>query len=162
MITLHKMTEDGFRAFRQSSVSEYTSDLMKGRELSPEQALKEAEEEFDMILPDGLETKYSYLMNIEDANENKVGWIFFKYIANGEDDQSYVFLEDLLIFKSERRKGFASAAIKEMNTQAKKDGCSSSALFVWDHNPDGLRLYKKCGYKVESNAAGGVYMVKEL
>ena len=35
-----------------------------------------------------------------------------------------VFLEDLLIFKSERRKGFASAAINEMNIRSGEQGVS--------------------------------------
>ena len=162
MITLRKMTEDEFHAFKKFSVSDYAADLMKGRNISPEQAVVEAEEEFDAGLPDGLDTKYSFMMNIEDETENRVGWIYFKYYAREGDDQYYVFLEDLLIFESERRKGFASAAINEMNTLAKQDGCSSSALFVWDHNSGGVSLYEKCGYKPDNCEEGGTYMVKEL
>lgn len=45
MITLRKMTEDEFRAFKKSSVADYAVDLMKGRNISPEQALMEAEGE---------------------------------------------------------------------------------------------------------------------
>ena len=162
MMTLRKMTEDEFRAFKKSSVADYAVDLMKGRNISPEQALIEAEEEFDADLPDGLDTEYSFMMNIEDGNEKRVGWIYFKYYTREDDDQYYVFLEDLLIFESERRRGFASAAIYEMNTQARQDGCSSSVLFVWDHNPEGMSLYEKCGYKPYNREEGGTYMVKEL
>lgn len=162
MITLRKMTEDEFRAFKMSSVADYAVDLMKGRHISPEQALMEAEKEFSADLPDGLDTEYSFMMNIEDGNENKVGWIFFKYYTREDDGQYYVFLEDLLIFEPERRKGFASAAIHEMNTLAQQDGCSSSVLFVWDHNPEGMNLYEKCGYKPSNREEGGIYMVKEL
>ena len=162
MMTLRKMTEDEFRAFKKSSVADYAVDLMKGRNISPEQALIEAEEEFDADLPDGLDTKYSFMMNIEDGNEKRVGWIYFKYYTREDDDQYYVFLEDLLIFESERRRGFASAAIHEMNMLAKQDGCSSSVLFVWDHNPEGMSLYEKCGYKPYNRVEGGTYMVKEL
>ena len=162
MITLQKMTEEEFRAFKKSSVADYAVDLMKGQNISPEQALTEAEEEFDADLPDGLDTEYSFMMNIEDENEKRVGWIFFKYYVREGDDQYYVFLEDLLIYESERRKGFASAAIREMNTMARQDGCSSSVLFVWDHNPEGMSLYEKCGYKPYSREEGGTYMMKEL
>ena len=162
MMTLRKMTEDEFRAFRKSSTADYAVDLRKGRSISPEQALTEAEEEFDATLPDGPDTEYSFIMNIEDANENRVGWIFFKYYVREDDGRYYVFLEDLLIYESERRKGFASAAIHEMNTIARQDGCSSSVLFVWDHNPEGMSLYEKCGYKPYHREEGGTYMVKEL
>ena len=162
MITLRKMTEDEFRAFKKSSVADYAVDLMKGRNISPEQALMEAEEEFDADLPDGPDTEYSFVMNVEAENEHRVGWVYFKYYAREDGDQYYVFLEDLLIFESERRKGFASAAIHEMNMLAKQDGCSSSVLFVWDHNPEGMSLYEKCGYAPYNRAEGGTYMVKEL
>ena len=127
MMTLRKMTEDEFRAFKKFSVADYASDLMKGRDMNPEQALMEAEMEFGADLPDGLDTECSFMMNIEDGNENKVGWIFFKYYS-----------------------------------RERQDGCSSSVLFVWDHNPEGMSLYEKCGYKPYNREEGGTYMVKEL
>ena len=33
-----------------------------------------------------------------------------------------------------------------MNATAKRFGCASSVLYVWDHTPEGMRLYEKCGY----------------
>ena len=72
---------------------------------------------------------------------------FKKYYTREDDGRYCVFLEDLLIFESERRKGFASAAIREMNELARQDGCASSVLFMRDHNPGGMRLYEKCGYR---------------
>ena len=162
MVTLQKMNEEEFRTYMEFSVSDYAADLMKGRDISPERALKEAKEEFDGDLPGGLETKDSFVMNIVDANKNRVGWIWFYYFADEESDKMQVFLADLLIFESERRQGFASAAINKMNTLAKKDGCSSSLLFVWDHNPGGMSLYEKCEYKPYGRERGGTYMLKEL
>ena len=60
MMTLRKMTEDEFRAFKKFSVADYASDLMKGRDMNPEQALMEAEKEFSADLPDGLDTECSF------------------------------------------------------------------------------------------------------
>jgi GNAT superfamily N-acetyltransferase len=162
MITLQKMNEEEFRAFKKFSVSDYAADLMSGQNLSREQALKDAATEFDEALPDGLETEDSFIMNIKDTNGNRVGWIEFKYYTRDDDGKRYVFLEDLLIFEPERRKGFAAAAIDEMNTLAEKDDCSSSELFVWDHNPGGMSLYEKCGYKSSRRGEGGTCMVKKL
>ncbi len=160
MITLRKMDEEEFRAFRESSVRDYAEDLMAERELSREQALCAAENEFDEALPDGLGTESAFLMNIEE-NGRRVGWIWFRYSAD-KDGGKHVFLADLLIFPAERRKGYAAAAIREMNGMAEKDGCVSSVLFVWDQNPAGMKLYEKCGYKPGVRETGGTYMVKEL
>ena len=162
MIALRKMTEEEFRAFREASVSEYAPDLMKGRDMSREQALRAAEKEFDEALPDGPATAGSFLMDIDGADGNRVGWIFFRYYPRGGGGRLCVFREDLLIFEPERRKGYASAAIAAMNVMAKKDGCSSSALFVWDHNPGGTRLYERCGYTPRSRGEGGTAMEMEL
>ena len=52
MMTLRKMTEDEFRAFKKFSVADYAVDLMKGRDISPEQALMEAENDEIQVLPD--------------------------------------------------------------------------------------------------------------
>ncbi len=161
MITLRKMDEEEFCAFRETSISDYAEDLLSGQDMDREQALSAAENEFDGTLPDGLGTEHSFIMNVEDARGNRVGWIFFKYYV-GEDDEFFVFLEDLLIFEGERRKGYASEAIREMNEQARRDGCSSSLLFVWDHNPAGMRLYEKCGYTPDDHETGGTYMIRKL
>lgn len=71
MINLRKMTEDEFRAFRKTSTADYAVDLMKGRNIGPEQALMEAEEEFDADLPDGPDTENSFMINIENGNGKK-------------------------------------------------------------------------------------------
>ena len=72
--------------------------------MSQGQALMEAEKEFRADLPDGLDTECSFMMNIEDGYENKVGWICFKYYTREEDGQCYVFLEDLRIYYNNQRK----------------------------------------------------------
>ena len=162
MVTLRKMTEKEFRAFKKYSVADYAEDLIKGQSMSREQALMDAEKEFDRRLPDGLGTADNFLMNIENANGKNVGWIWFQYDMYGDTDTKQVFLADLLIFESERRQGYASAALNEMNTFAMADGCSSSALFVWEHNPGGMSLYEKCGYKPKDRRDGGTFMMKKL
>ena len=43
MITLCKMTEDEFHAFKKSIVADYAVVFMKGRNINPEKALMEVE-----------------------------------------------------------------------------------------------------------------------
>ena len=159
---LRKMNEEEFRAFKAYSIADYAQDLMKGKDLTQAQALKYAEEEFDEGLPDGLETKDRFLMNIEDRSGKTVGWIWFEYYTDEADGTRLVFLADLLVFEEERRKGYASAALCEMNALAKRDGCARSELFVWDHNPGGQHLYEKCGYQPARREKGGMLMAKAL
>ena len=162
MVTLKKMTEKEFLDYKEFSISEYAQDLTKGKNISYEQARIDAKKEFEFGLPNGLDTKNSFLMNIVAKDGEKVGWLWFQYDTNEEGNSKQVFLADLFIFESERRKGYASDAINEMNRIAKNDCCSSSALFVWEHNPKGLGLYEKCGYKYFQQGEGGIFMLKEL
>ena len=162
MVTLKKMSEKEFLDYKEFSISEYAQDLTKGKNISYEQARIDAKKEFEFGLPNGLDTKNSFLMNIVAKDGEKVGWLWFQYDTNEEGNSKQVFLADLFIFESERRKGYASDAINEMNRIAKNDCCSSSALFVWEHNPKGLGLYEKCGYKYFQQGEGGIFMLKEL
>lgn len=162
MVTLQKMTEKEFLDYKEFSIAEYAKDLMKGKSISPEQARIDAKREFEGGLPNGLETKDSFLMTIMNEEGKIVGWLWFQYDTNENDNSKQVFLADLYVFDSERRKGHASDALNEMNRMAKNDCCSSSALFVWGHNPEGMGLYEKCGYKPSQQGEGGIFMLKKL
>ena len=162
MVTLQKMTEKEFLDYKEFSIAAYAKDLMKGKSISPEQAGIDAKREFEGGLPNGLGTKDSFLMNIMNEEGKIVGWLWFQYDTNENDNSKQVFLADLYVFDSERRKGHASDALNEMNRMAKNDCCSSSALFVWGHNPEGMGLYLKCGYKPSQQGEGGIFMLKKL
>ena len=162
MISLKKMTQKEFLDYKEFSIAEYAKNLMLGKNMSLEQARADAKREFEFGLPAGLETKDSFLMNIVNEEGQKTGWLWFQYGLDGNDKLKQVFLADLYVYESERRKGYAFEAINEMNRIAKKDDCLSSVLFAWNHNPSGLKLYEKCGYKVSRRGDGGVFMIKTI
>ena len=110
MIELRKMTETEFAAFKEYSVADYAEDLMKEKDITREQALFDASKEFDAGLPEGPDTKNSFVMNIQDESGKILGRIWYEYETD-EDENLNVFLCDLLIFEQERRKGNASSAI---------------------------------------------------
>ena len=161
MITLRRMTGDEYRQFREYSIADYAKDLAESGGLDGEQAHILARKEFDETLPEGPETSDQYLMTIEDAESGAdAGRIWYSY--EEDDGARQVFLSDLVIFTEERRKGYAKAALREMERAAKADGCTVSLLFVWDHNGPGIRLYVDCGYKACGRGEGGSYMKKVL
>ena len=163
MIQLRKMTEAEFQHFRVFSIADYAEDLIRGQDLSREQALRDSEENFSALLPDGLDTEGSFLMEIEDPQRGKdVGWIWFFFTPGEDEDTSLVFLSDFLIDEEERRKGYATAALHEMNRIAKAAGCRRSTLCVREHNPGGKSLYETCGCLPAESAEGGICMIKGL
>lgn len=61
------------------------------------------------------------------------------------DDVKQVFLSDFIIKEEERRKGYASAALADMEQDARRNGCSESIIYVWKHNLPGINLIPNVG-----------------
>lgn len=162
MITMKKMTQEEYLEYKEFSIAEYAKALMEEKHLSLEQAKNDAKWEFEFGMPDGLETKDSFPMNIVNEEGLKTGWLLFQYDSSGGENHKQVFLADLYVYESERGKGYASEAIDEMNRMAKKDGCKSSALFAGEHNLAGLKLYEKLGYTFFDQGDGGVFLIKRF
>ena len=161
-IHLQKMTEDEFDSFKEYSISDYAKDLIREKGIVREQAYTEAEKEFLSMLPAGTNTKGNSLMMIDDTvRKEKVGWIWFLYEDNKLNEKQ-VFIADFLIYECERQKGYATAALNEMEVMAKVEGCSESVLYVWEHNIPAYRLYQKCGYTIAEQTENGTYMKKRL
>jgi GNAT superfamily N-acetyltransferase len=156
------MTDVEFLRFKEYSVTDYAADLGRGEGLEREQALKKAEAEFNGMLPEGPDTEDHFLMMLEDAETGKeVGWTWFCYEEN-EKGIKRVFLSDFLIFENERRKGYATAALHEMEQKAKTDGRTEIILYVWEHNVPGFSLYQKCGYTAIKQSESGTAMKKTV
>lgn len=160
-VKFRKMSSTEFEAFKKESVAEYAEDLVTSQKLSMEQAMKQSEAEFIEMLPDGIETSNQCLRIIEDSEcEKQVGFIWFLYEVTEGVNQ--IFLNDLKIYEKERRKGYGSAALLEMERIGKEAGCSESVLYVWEHNPNGRALYIKAGYTYFKDADEGIYMKKMI
>lgn len=64
--------------------------------------------------------------------------------------------------EEERGKGYATAALYEMEKEASKHGCTECRLYVWKLNPKGIDLYQKVGYKIFRDNVDGMYMRKPI
>lgn len=161
MVCLKPMTGDDFGRFRAYSITSFAEDLIIAETLPRKEAFAQAERSFGQLLPDGPDPENHFLMTVSDAQTGTgAGWIWF-FFEEAENVRR-VWLADLFIFENERRKGFASAALAEMERTAKENGCVESALWVWDHNTAGRGLYEKCGYRVSENGSGGAILKKSL
>lgn len=158
---LRKMTPEEFSVFCADSVASCADDLMRSSPITKEEALRIAEEEFRRELPQGLDTPDHFLMTILDSESGcDVGIIW--YLLEWTDGVKQVFLSDLLIREKQRNKGYASAALRAMELNAKRNGCIESVLYVWSHNPAARALYTKAGYLPFRETAEGLYMKKSL
>jgi len=158
---LRKMTEEEFASFVEYSVKANAEELMLENDLSPEEALRKAQNEITEMLPGGLETKSHELLTIENAlSHENVGFLWSIFEETEGRKQS--FLCDFLIFEHQRRKGYASAALRAFEKRAKAEGCVECVLYVAAKNKAAGALYQKCGYQPLRQMGGGQYMIKRL
>ena len=160
-IRLRAMTQPEYDAFYEYSRNRHADELIRELGLSYEESLRAAQEELRGMLPDGRDTRDNYLMVIEAAPDGRfVGFIWFLYEMT--DGIRQVFVCDLVLRESERNKGYASAALAEMEWFAIAGGCAESVLFVADDNLPARKLYDKCGYSFLKSAGYGKYLKKAL
>ncbi|WP_455616983.1 GNAT family N-acetyltransferase [Eisenbergiella sp.] len=160
-VKLRKMTVSEFELFKQYSIEDYAIDIIKNSDKSLKEAQSQAEKEFSDMLKDGVDTKDNDLMIIEDCDaEKNVGVIWYLYECT--DGVKYTFLSDFVVKEEERRKGYATAALYEMEKEAGKHDCTECRLYVGKDNKKGINLYTKVGYEIFRNVDGGMYMAKTI
>jgi len=141
--------------------SGYAGDLVRTEGLSEAEALRQARAELDALLPQGPETEGQHMRIILNAESGQpVGRIWYFY----EEYQSIrqVFISDLRINEAERRKGSGTAALAEMESAARRDGCTESVLHVFRDNAPAIRLYQRCGYAAFRRTESGEYWKKGI
>lgn len=160
-VQLRQMSKEEFKIFFENSIVDYANDLVKSYNITMDEALIQAHGELTEMLPNGLDTKDNVLRVIVDAAEEKdVGIIW--YLFEMADGVRRVFLSDFIIKEEERRKGYASAALAEMEWDARRNGCLESIIYVWKHNPPGMNLYTQCGYVTFRELDDGMYLKKGI
>lgn len=160
-VQLREMSEEEFKIFFEYSINDYVNDLIKSSAITMEEALAEAKREFAEMLPNGLSTQDNVLRIIVNAAEEKAVGIIW-YLFETTDGIKQVFLSDFIIKEEERRKGYVSAALAEMERDARRNDCAESIIYVWKHNPPGINLYTKCGYVTFRESDDGMYVKKRI
>lgn len=160
-VQLREMSMEEFKIFSENSIFDYANDLVKSSGITMDEALIQAQREFEEMLPNGLETKDNILRVIVDVCEQKAVGIIW-YLLEWTDNVKQVFVNDFVINDEERRRGYASAALTEMEQDAWRNECVESIIYVWKHNLPGFNLYTKCGHVTFRELDDGMYMKKGL
>ncbi len=156
MVELIPMTEDQFRGYLGFAVANYAREAVRAGNVAPQAAMQAAQQQFDHLLPMGLDTPDQHLSAIRDgARAENVGYLWFGVRDDGA--RPFVALYDLLIFEAYRRQGYGSQALRALEQEVKALGFHEIRLHVFGHNHPARALYEKMGY-----AATNVTMAKRL
>ena len=156
-ISFRNMTDVEYEKFVETSVLDYSQNLIKSGECSEENGFECAENQFKELLPQGKYTEDNFFcVVVNDENEN-VGVIWYRKHTEG-----IAFITDFLIYKQFRKKGYGRATLLLLDSEAKAKGYNKILLHVFKFNETAFSLYSSLGYKVVEEKSDGLYMVKEI
>lgn len=143
-LKLVPMTDVEYVQWCVESKESYKNENVKNG-MTPEEAEKKTNEDFQRLLPDGLDSKDQYLFSIKD-NFRWVGILWFG--VRGPENNRKAFIYDINLYESERGKGFGKQAMELLEDEVKKLGLQHIGLHVFGHNHIARSLYEKAGYEV--------------
>ncbi len=103
-----------------------------------------ATQEYNQILPDGLNSKDNYLFSIENETETKVGMLWFAVTERGA--KKVAFVCDVKINELFRRHGYGEQAFRALEEKIRELGLYTISLHVFRNNHAARAMYEKLGY----------------
>lgn len=145
MIRLDSMTRDECRAFLAWAAKDYAREQVKAGAWAAREAPRLAGKAISALLPEGIETRgHSLSMIRRESDGEPVGYLWFS--VREEGGRRFAAVYDIVIFEAHRRRGYGTAALREMEEKVREAGLSDVALHVFAHNYAARALYRKLGY----------------
>ena len=148
MVTLQPMTPDEYGVYLEPAIAEYAQGHVEDGQWSADEALERSRQEFQGLLPEGVNTPNNYLFTLLNAEHQAVGMLWFAMREGQGMPTAWVY--DVRVDEAFRRQGYAREAFVELETKVKALGGNKIALHVFGNNFGARDLYAKLGY-VETN-----------
>ena len=152
---LEPMTQARYEGWLVTTIREYAAEKVAAGNWSESEGLALATAEFDDHLPSGLETPGHEIRSMIDDAGEAVGYAWFT--IETRQVGRVVFIYDIAVDPEHRRKGHAQAALAEIESYARANGCIGVMLHVFGTNTGARELYRKVGFE-ETN----VMMLKRV
>ncbi len=154
LVTLQPMSQTDYDVLMEKSIQRYAEEKVRAGTWEEEESLANAEEQFDRLLPEGLQTEHHELWNLLNGEE-AIGWVWLCYDPNHPQKEGFIY--NFFLFETYRGKGFAKQAIAALEEEAKSLGVQKLSLHVFAHNQIARSLYEKTEFEET-----GIYMSKPL
>lgn len=154
-VSLEPMTQAQFDAWLPGAITGYAQEHVADGRWSAEEAEEKSREEHEKLLPQGLETPDHRLWSIVRTSDRvPVGILWINLVHK---PRPHIFVYNIEIESQYRRRGYAEAAMKELEVEARRMGAERIRLHVFGHNAAARPLYEKLGYETTN-----VLMAKPL
>ena len=154
MVTLLPMSQTDYDVLIEKAIKRYAEEKVHAGTWGQEEAQKNAEEQFELLLPEGLQTEDHELWTFMHGDES-IGWVWLCYDPDHPQHEGFIY--NFILFEAYRGKGLAKQAMTALEEQAKSLGVKKLSLHVFAHNQIARSLYEKTGF-----AETGIYMSKPL
>jgi ribosomal protein S18 acetylase RimI-like enzyme len=153
-LALRPMTTEEFDAWVPGAIEAYAADHVRAGSKQPDTALESAKQEFDTLLPHGVETPSHHLLTAT-VDDTSVG-ILWLHIPDGQTPPR-VFIYDIEVDESARGRGYGRAIMLAAEDYARSYGADTIRLHVFGDNTVARSLYDSLGYE-----ATNISMAKTL
>ncbi len=153
MLRLIPMSQSEFDAYLGTAVADYAQAHAKAGDCEPEKALELAQQDYQSLLPDGLQSHNQFLFSAVDetgGGPRAVGLIWFA--VKDKPGRKTAFIYDFRIADEFQGQGHGKEMMMRFEEVAKEMGISKSSLHVFGFNVAARHLYEKMGYQVVSIA----------
>lgn len=157
-ITFRPFTRHEFSQYEEWSIGAYADALIRSGTETKADALAVSAEEFEELLPDGIDTPDNSFYYAENEFGDNVGFVWLTFTEPGE-----VFLGDFGVSPDYREQGYGGAILRALEKKLLQEGVHRLSMHVFDCDKTALRLYKDCGYREYAHRdPASTYLMKDI
>lgn len=144
-----------FAAWRELSIKNYSEGMAINNGLPVSAVLEEATKQFDRSFPDGFPAIDNHVYKLVSDSDHQLGYLWLG--ISGPSFRRRVFIFDIFVEESERKKGYGEFMLKWLEGKTKELGFTEVSLHAFNYNRPAISLYEKFGFQLTN-----VYMTKKL
>jgi ribosomal protein S18 acetylase RimI-like enzyme len=133
-----------YETWREESIREYAQEKVDAGTWPSAEALERSARAYAELLPDGLETAGHQIRSMVNEAGQRVGYAWF--VPEDRPIGRIVFIYDIAVDPAQRRKGYALAALEEIERYAREHGHVGVQLHVHGRNAGARQLYLRAGF----------------
>lgn len=140
------MSVDAFEKFKMESQSAYATNLAAVEVITYEEALKNASEQFDKLVPNGNATPGQSFFDVVETNSGEsIGFLWLGFQTRF--GRKVASINDITIASANRGKGFGKALMKLVEDEARRCAAVRIRLHVFNSNQVAKNLYLAMGFE---------------
>jgi GNAT superfamily N-acetyltransferase len=138
------MDQPAYERWLATSIPEFAQEKVEAGTWPESEALERSAQSYRELLRDGLETPGHVIRSIVTEDGQRVGHVW--WTPTDRPSGRVAFIYDIAVYPDHRRRGYAQAALAEVEAWAREHGCAGVQLHVHGANTGARQLYLRAGF----------------